>query len=303
LTRVAAIDCGTNSIRLLVADRTGDGKADVRREMRINRLGQDVDRTGVLAPEALERTAQALQEYGVLCAELGVEATRLVATSATRDATNSADFVALVQQSLGIAPDIISGAEEAALAFVGATAGLAEPGPYLVIDIGGGSTELVLGTAEVEAACSMDIGCVRVTERHLRDDPPTLAQQQAAAEDVRSALEGALAVVPAREAVTFLGLAGSVTTVAALVHQLTSYEPERIHHSRLSLDDVARVARELLAMDRAERASLPVMHPGRVDVIGAGALILSLLMERIGITDLLVSETDILDGIALSMRP
>lgn len=302
MTRVAAIDCGTNSIRLLVADLSGESKTDVEREMRIVRLGEGVDQTGVLSAGALERTAAALAEYATICRRLGVERTRMVATSATRDASNSRNFVALVEQVLGICPDIVSGDEEARLSFVGATVGLAAPGPFLVIDIGGGSTELVLGTASVEAAFSMDIGCVRLTERHLTDDPPLLEQVAMARSDVGAALEEALCLVPADRASTVIGLAGSVTTVAAIAHGLDSYDPERIHHSRLSRADVERVTERLLVMTRVERQALAVMHPGRVDVIGAGALILATVMEQAGLRELLVSESDILDGIALSVR-
>ena len=302
MTRVAAIDCGTNSIRLLVADVEGRDKADVERVMRIVRLGEGVDRSGELSPQALQRTGAALEEYAAICRRLGVERTRMVATSATRDARNGKEFVQLVETALHLTPEIIGGAEEADLSFRGATEGLTEDAPYLVIDIGGGSTELALGTAEVDAAYSMDIGCVRLTERHLTDDPPTDAQVRAAVEDIRAAVEQALAVVPAGTARTAIGLAGSVTTVAAIAHGLAAYEPELIHHSRLSLDDAELVTEQLLSMTREQRRTLAVMHPGRVDVIGAGALVLSTLMRQVGIAELLVSESDILDGIALSVR-
>ncbi len=302
MTRVAAVDCGTNSIRLLVADVAQGHLTDVERVMRIVRLGEGVDRTGVLSPQALERTAVALEEYAATCARLEVTSTRLVATSATRDARNSAEFVDLVERTLHVTPDIVSGDEEAALSFAGATAGLTEPAPYLVLDIGGGSTELVLGNQEPEAAFSMDIGCVRLTERQLTDDPPSGQQVDAAVEGITAALQQALAVVPADQAATAIGLAGSVTTVAAIALGLASYDPDRLHHSRLSRSDAQRVSEQLLTMTRAQRAALPVMHPGRVDVIGAGALILATVMGQLGLAELLVSETDILDGIALSIR-
>ena len=269
--------------------------------MRIVRLGQGVDRTGVLATDALARTREALVDYSRLCTDLAVERVRMVATSATRDAANSDEFVAMVQEVLGISPDVVSGDEEAALSFAGATRGLAAPTPYLVIDIGGGSTELVRGTTAVDASFSMDVGCVRLTERHLRDDPPTSAQVTAARADVDAALDEALAAVPTADVRTAIGLAGSVTTVAAIAHRLPAYDPERIHHSTVSRAEVRRVSGELLAMPRAQRAALPVMHPGRVDVIGAGALVLDAVMERVGIDELLVSEADILDGIAWSV--
>ena len=302
MTRVAAIDCGTNSIRLLVADVDGNRKVEVHREMRVVRLGEGVDRTGSLSAAALERTRVALVDYAARCAELGVEGTRMVATSATRDATNRSAFVEIVSSTLGVEPEVVTGDEEAALSFAGATAGL-DPadGPFLVMDIGGGSTEIVLGTAEVEAASSVDIGCVRLTERHLHDDPPTAEQVTAARVDVDEALSRALAVVPAGQARTAIGLAGSVTTVAALALGLASYQPERIHRSRVSAEQVQAVTERLLAMTRAERAALPVMHPGRVDVIGGGALILQRCVGRLGLVEVVVSESDILDGIAMSV--
>ena len=299
--RVGAVDCGTNSIRLLVADVDGDRKADVHREMRVVRLGQGVDRTGELAVEALERTRLALVDYAATCRALGAERVRMVATSATRDARNRDDFRELVQDVLGVAPEVVSGDEEAALSFDGATRGL-DPaqGPFLVMDIGGGSTELVLGTSSPEAALSVDVGCVRLTERHLLDDPPTQEQVAAAEADVDAAIARVRAVVPVERARTAVGLAGSVTTVAAIALGLGAYDAERIHLSRIAAADVAGVASRLLAMTRAERAALPVMHPGRVDVIGAGALVLATLVDRLGLPDVVVSEADILDGIAWS---
>ncbi len=296
--RVAAVDCGTNSVRLLVRDLPG---AELHREMRVVRLGQGVDATGELHPDALFRTREALVSYAVTCRDLGVERTRMVATSATRDARNRSDFVAMVQDALGIEPEVVSGEVEAALSFAGATADLHDGGPFLVMDIGGGSTELVLGTTAPEASHSMDVGCVRLTERHLVSDPPTPAQVAAARADIDAALDTALEVVPAHQARTAVGLAGSVTTVAALALELSSYQPERIHLSRISAAQVDDVAERLLAMTRADRAALPVMHPGRVDVIGGGALVLQSIVRRLGLPEVLVSESDILDGIALSL--
>ena len=305
MTRVAALDCGTNSLRLLVADLDGAGrKHDVHREMRIVRLGQGVDRTGMLAPEALERTRTALADYARTCRELGVGATRLVATSATRDARNRDAFVAMVQDTLGVTPEVVSGAAEAALSFSGATGDLdAADGPYLVMDIGGGSTEFVLGeggpAGAVQAALSVDIGCVRLTERHLAGDPPTPAEVAAARADIEAALSLVHAEVPVQRARTAVGLAGSVTTVAALAHGLQAYDPVRIHRSRLSVADAVATTERLLVLPRVARSVLSVMHPGRVDVIAAGALILSTTMIRLGLDEVLVSEADILDGIAL----
>ena len=297
--RVAAVDCGTNSVRLLVRDLPGE---ELHREMRVVRLGEGVDRTGSLAPQAISRTRDALLDYAKVCSELGVERTRMVATSATRDASNRAEFVAMVTDVLGVEPEVISGDEEAALSFGGATAGL-DPvdGPFLVMDIGGGSTEFVLGTTAVEAAVSVDVGCVRLTERHLVTDPPTAAEVAAAVADVDAALRSVLAVVPAARARTAVGLAGSVTTVAALALELTSYQPAVIHLSRLSRSQVRRITADLLAMSRAERSTLAVMHPGRVDVIGGGALVLDRAMELLSLDEVVVSESDILDGIALSV--
>jgi exopolyphosphatase/guanosine-5'-triphosphate,3'-diphosphate pyrophosphatase len=299
--RVAAVDCGTNSIRLLVADLEGPEKKDVHREMRVVRLGEGVDRTGLLAPAALERTRAAARDYATTCRDLGVERTRFVATSATRDAGNRGDFVALVQDAFGIEPEVVSGDEEAALSFLGATRGLVAEPPFLVVDIGGGSTELVLGTDRVEAAASVDVGCVRLTERHLRDDPPGPEQVAAALADVERALAAAARLVPVDRARTAVGLAGSVTTVAAMALGLPSYQPERIHLSRISAQDVRAVTDRLLSMTRAERAEVPSMHPGRVDVIGGGALVLRAVVDRFGLEEVLVSESDILDGIALSL--
>jgi exopolyphosphatase/guanosine-5'-triphosphate,3'-diphosphate pyrophosphatase len=304
--RVAAIDCGTNSLRLLVADAPANGALrDVVRRMEIVRLGEGVDRTGRLAPAAIERTRLVLAEYADSIAELGARRVRMVATSASRDAENADEFRAMVIATLGAEPEVVSGDEEARLSFTGAVRGLpatAEP-PFLVVDIGGGSTEFVLGTSAVEHAISVDIGCVRMTERHLHGDPPTREEVARAEADITAAVDRALAVVPAPGAGTLVGLAGSVTTVTALAVGLPAYDPARIHHARVSLPEVARVTRELLAMTRQERLALPVMHPGRADVIGAGALVLRVLMERTGAGSVTASEHDILDGIAWSLLP
>ncbi|MBB2945535.1 exopolyphosphatase/guanosine-5'-triphosphate,3'-diphosphate pyrophosphatase [Actinoplanes lutulentus] len=297
--RVAAIDCGTNAIRLLIADVAGGQLVDVARRMEIVRLGEGVDRTGLLAPAAIERTRQALLGYAAEIAELGVTRVRMCATSATRDAENSAIFRDMVRGVLGIDPEVITGEEEATLSFLGAVQGLDAPGPYLVFDLGGGSTEFVTGTATVEHAISMDIGCVRMTERHLHSDPPTPAEIAAATADITKAVDTALAAVS--PAITLVGLAGTVTTVAAIASELPGYDSERIHHSRISAADVARVTDTLLAMTVAERRALPVMHPGRADVIGAGALIEKIIVERSGHDVVIASEHDILDGIAFGL--
>ena len=303
MRRVAAVDCGTNSVRLLVADVHGRTKTDVHREMRVVRLGQGVDRTGSLAAEAVERTRLALVDYARVCEDLGVDALRMVATSATRDASNRADFEAVVRSTLGVTPEVISGDEEAALSFDGATRDLdAADGPFLVMDIGGGSTELVLGTTGVVAARSVDVGCVRLTERHLHGDPPSSREVALATADVDAALALVREVVPVEQARTAVGLAGSVTTVAAVALNLQAYDADRLHLSRVPAADVAAVTARLLAMTRVERAALPVMHPGRVDVIGAGALVLDVLLDRLGLAEVLVSEADILDGLVWSIR-
>ncbi|WP_433498043.1 exopolyphosphatase [Sphaerimonospora sp. CA-214678] len=330
MTRVAAIDCGTNSVRLLIADISGERLTDVERRMEIVRLGQDVDRTGRLAPEALERTFGAMRGYAKLIRKhaapdggpagtpVGMPV-RVVATSATRDAENRADFVSGVREIFGVEPEVVSGAEEAGLSFTGATRGLADvtaaEGPYLVVDIGGGSTEFVVGSAGrtaggagaaegvVRGAMSVDIGCVRLTERHLgtAGDPPSREAVQAAIADIEAAMDRVETEVPVRDARTLVGLAGSVTTVAGIALGLPAYDPALIHHSRISAERVHEVSARLLRMTHAERAAIPVMHPGRVDVIGAGALILDRIVGRYGLSEVVVSEHDILDGIAWSL--
>ena len=299
--RVAAIDCGTNAIRLLIADVSGDKLVDVARRMEIVRLGAGVDRTGVLAPEAIERTRKALLGYAAEIAELGVTRVRMCATSATRDAANAQDFRDMVRGVLGVDPEVITGEEEATLSFLGAVQGLTAPGPYLVFDLGGGSTEFVTGTDRVEHAISMDIGCVRMTERHLHGDPPSAAELAAAERDITAAVDTALAAVDHTRARTLVGLAGTVTTVAALALDLPAYDSERIHHSRIEAAEVARVTDELLAMPVADRLARPVMHPGRADVIGAGALIMKIILARSGHSSVIASEHDILDGIAFGL--
>ncbi|GLX98829.1 Ppx/GppA phosphatase family protein [Herbidospora sp. NBRC 101105] len=295
MTRVAAIDCGTNSVRLLIADVEGDTLTDVTRRMEIVRLGQGVDKTGMLAPEALERTFAAMRGYAAEILDEGAVKTRVVATSATRDAGNRDVFVDGVRAIFGVEPEVVTGAAEAALSFNGAVRGISDPpGPYLVVDIGGGSTEFVVGSSEVKGAVSMDIGCVRLTERHDGD----FAAMRA---DVDAALAVVADTVPVRDARTLVGLAGSVTTVAGIALDLPFYDSEKIHHSRISAADVHEVTDRLLRMTREERAAIPVMHPGRVDVICAGALILDGIVRDFGFTEVVVSEHDILDGIAWSL--
>ncbi|QLJ00020.1 Ppx/GppA family phosphatase [Streptomyces sp. NEAU-sy36] len=312
MTRVAAVDCGTNSIRLLVADAdpaTGE-LVDLDRRMTIVRLGQGVDRTGRLAPEALERTFAACRDYAEIIKKHGAERLRFVATSASRDAENRDEFVRGVLDILGVEPEVITGDQEAEFSFTGATKELTGredlARPYLVVDIGGGSTEFVVGEDQVRAARSVDVGCVRMTERHLVhggevSDPPTEEQIAAIRADIEAALDLAERTVPLREARTLVGLAGSVTTVSAIAQDLPEYDSARIHHSRVSLARVREITDRLLHSTHAERATIPSMHPGRVDVIGAGSLVLLAIMERIGAQEVVVSEHDILDGIGWSL--
>ncbi|MGW4089242.1 Ppx/GppA phosphatase family protein [Nocardia sp. NPDC004750] len=311
--RVAAVDCGTNSIRLLIADVLDDGRlADVHREMRIVRLGQGVDATGSLAPEAIERTRAALADYVALMREAGVGRVRMVATSATRDAANREDFFAMARAELGAVvagaeAEVITGDEEARLSFAGAIGELSSAaGPFVVVDLGGGSTELVFGdSAGVRAAFSADIGCVRITERCLAGNPPTAEEIAAARAFATERLTEAFTHVPVEGAHTWVGVAGTMTTLAAVALDLPEYDSERVHLTRLTSEQVHQVCDRLIAMDHDERAALGPMHPGRVDVIGGGAVITEVLAEelsrRAGITELIVSEHDILDGIALSI--
>lgn len=306
IMRVAAIDCGTNSIRLLIADIDNGQLTDVVRTMIIVRLGEGVDKTGEFSQGALERTFAAADVYAKLIAEHKPEVVRFVATSASRDVSNRDVFVAGIKTRLGIEPDVISGDEEARLSFLGATADLVNAvnppaAPYLVIDIGGGSTEFVLGTTEPVSAISTNVGCVRMTERHLVSDPPTAEQIAAATSDIDEAIRLAAATVPLNEAASLIGLAGSVTTVAALALGLSEYDSSKIHGSRISAAQVHRVTEELLVMPRSERAALGPMHEGRVDVIGGGALVLDRIMTLTGIDEVVVSERDILDGIARAL--
>ncbi|QYB03125.1 Ppx/GppA family phosphatase [Rhodococcus sp. USK10] len=313
MTRVAAVDCGTNSIRLLVADVDDKGALhDVRREMRVVRLGQGVDATGRLAPEAIERTRVALTEYAGMIADAGATAVRMVATSATRDASNREDFFSMTRDVLGAViagagAEVITGDEEARLSFNGAVGELdPSQGPFVVVDLGGGSTEVVLGDESVvHAAFSTDIGCVRITERCLHDDPPTQAQIEDARVFAQERLDDAFARVPVEQAHTWVGVAGTMTTIAALAKELPEYDAEQVHLSRIPLPRLREVCTALIAMTHTERAALGPMHPGRVDVIGGGAIVTLALADafekKAGIDQLVVSEHDILDGIALSI--
>ncbi len=314
MPRTAAVDCGTNSIRLLVTDldaATGS-QSDLERQMRVVRLGEGVDATGRLSEAALERTFAAVEDYASTIADLGAERVRFVATSASRDADNARDFIAGVRARLGVEPEVVPGEEEAALSFLGAVRELAGQvqGPFCVVDLGGGSTEVVVGDVRdgapvVHASRSVDVGCVRLSERHLRDDPPTPEQVAAARADVAAALDDVERTVDLSGVRTLIGLAGSVTTVAAETLGLDAYLPERIHGSVHPLTEAVTATGRLLHATRAERAARGFMHPGRVDVIGAGALVWRDVMERVAersnISTVRVSEHDILDGIAWSL--
>nr|WP_166610293.1 Ppx/GppA phosphatase family protein [Kineococcus indalonis] len=308
--RVAAVDCGTNSLRLLVADvDTAAGTlVDVERTMRIVRLGQGVDATGAFAPEALQRTLAAVDEAAAACRRHGVApgAVRFVATSASRDASNREEFTAGVRQRLGVDPEVVTGAEEARLSFTGATRELLgeHPAPFLVVDLGGGSTEFVLGEREPSAALSVDVGSVRLTERHLRSDPPAAREVAAAREDVLAALGAVEREVPLARTRTLVGVAGSITTITAAALDLPEYRSGAVHGARLPLQRVRAACDALLGAPRAQRAAMPFLHPGRVDVIGAGALVWRTVLEHLaevaGVDEVVTSEHDILDGTAFS---
>ena len=300
--RVAAIDCGTNSIRLLIADIDGNNFREVVRDMEIVRLGQGVDQTGQFHPDAIARTLAAVDKFAAEIAKRGVEKIRFCATSATRDATNRHLFVDGVRERLGIELEVISGDEEAALSFAGAIKDLnPSNGPFLVVDIGGGSTEFVFGTSTVEAARSVNIGCVRMSERHFASDPATPEQIEAARTDIQAAIAQAAAVVPITQAKTLVAVAGTATTVAAAALDLPEYDRYAIHLSRISAQQTHDAATMFATKTREQRFQLGYMHPGRVDVIAAGSLVLSEIMKATGATEFVASESDILDGMAFSL--
>jgi len=297
--RVAAIDCGTNSIRLLIADIHDGQFKEVHRQMEIVRLGQGVDKNKAFDPEAIERTLKVTGEYAQVIAAKGVEAVRFCATSATRDASNRQIFIDGVKAILGIEPEVIPGEEEAALSFMGATKELSVlDGPFLVVDIGGGSTEFVLGTERVESARSVNIGCVRMAERHLNQQPPTLDSVASATHDIDAAISEAAKDVAMTTAKSLVCVAGTATTVAAAALELSEYDRYAIHLSRIPARKVHDVAAMFQAMSREEIAALGYMHPGRVDVITSGSLVLSRVLRATGATEFIASESDILDGIA-----
>ena len=300
--RVAAIDCGTNSLRLLIADIDRNNFREITREMLVVRLGQGVDQNKAFAPEAIERTLAGVRQYSDLIRSKGVERIRFCATSATRDATNRDLFIEGVREILGVAPEVIPGTQEAELSFTGATKELGiVQAPFLVVDIGGGSTEFVLGTQGVTAAASVNVGCVRMSERHLTSQPPTAVQLIRAMQDIDSAIMSAGEVVAFREAQTLIAVAGTATTVAAAALGLDHYDRYAIHLSRISAERVHEVSAMFAGMTRDQIAALGYMHPGRVDVITSGALVLSRVMTLTGAEGFVASESDILDGIAWSL--
>jgi exopolyphosphatase/guanosine-5'-triphosphate,3'-diphosphate pyrophosphatase len=300
--RVAAIDCGTNSIRLLIADVESNKLREVVRDMEIVRLGQGVDQTGEFHPDAIERTLAAVDKFAAEITRRGVEKIRFCATSATRDATNRALFIDGVRERLGIEVEVITGAEEAELSFIGAIQDLnPSSGPFLVVDIGGGSTEFVFGNNKVESAKSVNIGCVRMSERHFVNDPPTQNQIELARADIQEAIALAGSEVPITQAKTLVAVAGTATTVAAAALDLDTYDRYSIHLSHISAEQVHEVSEMFKNMDRSQRLKLGYMHPGRVDVITAGSLVLSEVMKATRAPEFIASETDILDGIALSI--
>ncbi len=303
MARLAALDVGTNSTRLLVADVEGGAVvAEHVREMVITRLGKSVDRTGRFDPAALDRTLEVLAGYAETCRRLGVERRRLVATSATRDAADRQVFLDGVRDLLGVDAEVLTGQAEAAAAYRGATAGLVDDRPTLVVDIGGGSTELILGDgATARASVSLDIGCVRLFERHLHGDPPHPAEVAALRADVGGHLAGMGEVLDPAAAERVVGVAGTVTTVTAIAFGLDAYDPRRIHHQTLNAAEIGAVAEKLAAMTVAERAAMPVMAKGREDVIAAGALLLDELVRSFRLPAVTASETDILDGVLLGL--
>jgi exopolyphosphatase/guanosine-5'-triphosphate,3'-diphosphate pyrophosphatase len=302
VSRVAAIDCGTNSIRLLIADIAGDNFKEVLRTMEIVRLGQGVDQNKVFHPDAIARTLKAVELFRDQIASKGVEKIRFCATSATRDATNRNLFIDGVREILGVEVEVIPGEEEAELSFIGATKELRQSdAPFLVVDIGGGSTEFVFGSEKVEFAKSVNIGCVRMSERHLNTQPPSMAQIAQAIVDIDIAITQAAAVVPITTAKTLVAVAGTATTVAAAALELTDYDRHLIHLSRISSDKVHKAAASFQSMNKDQIASLGFMHPGRVDVITAGSLVLSRIMAATGAAEFVASESDILDGMAWSL--
>ncbi len=300
--RVAAIDCGTNSIRLLIADIDGSNFREIYRTMEIVRLGQGVDQNKAFHPDAIARTLAAVDLFAQEISKRGVEHIRFCATSATRDATNRELFIDGVKQRLGVEPEVISGEEEARLSFIGATKEFAQSdAPFLVVDIGGGSTEFVYGNSDVEFAKSVNIGCVRMTERNIHSDPPKAEEIENARRDIQEAIAVADSVVPITQAKTLIAVAGTATSVAASALNLEIYDRQLIHLSHVSAEQTHHVAITFAAMNAEERSHVGFLHPGRADVFAAGSLVLSEIMKATGAKEFVASEADILDGIAWSL--
>lgn len=302
MSRVAAIDCGTNSIRLLIAEISEGNFREIYRTMEIVRLGEGVDKNKRFDPKAIQRTLSAVKVFSEEITRRAVGAIRFCATSATRDAENRALFIDGVTELLGVTPEVISGEEEAQLSFLGAVRELhPSDAPFLVVDIGGGSTEFVFGGNEVEAAKSVNIGCVRMSERHFDSAPVSAAAIERAIFDIDQAIRAAAEIVPITKARTLVAVAGTATTVAAAALDLASYDRYAIHQSHISATKVSTISTRFLNMSRTELAALGYMHPGRVDVIAAGALVLDRIMKATGLPEFVASESDILDGIAWSI--
>jgi len=300
--RVAAIDCGTNSIRLLIADIDGSNFREIYRTMEIVRLGQGVDQNKAFHPDAIARTLAAVDLFAQEISKRGVEHIRFCATSATRDATNRELFIDGVKKRLGVEPEVISGEEEARLSFIGATKEFAQSdAPFLVVDIGGGSTEFVYGHSDVEFAKSVNIGCVRMTERNIHSDPPKTEEIENARRDIQEAIAVAASIVPITQAKTLIAVAGTATSVAASALNLETYDRHLIHLSRVSAEQTHHAAITFAAMNAEERSNVGFLHPGRADVFAAGSLVLSEIMKATGAKEFVASEADILDGIAWSL--
>ena len=300
MTRAAAIDVGTNSVRLLVADRTADGLIEIERDLVITRMGEGVDASRKLDDAALDRTVRAIEDYHRRASDAGAGIVRIAATSAVRDSLDRDRFVEAVRNATGNEPEILTGEREAQLSFLGAVNELEQDGPFLVLDVGGGSTEFVRGSRDVEAWTSLDIGSVRLTERYITADPPSRTELDAVAADADEAVDDAKREV-GDEAAVLIGLAGTITTMAAVSLGLDRYDRDRIHHATLAAREVRRITDMLAGMTDAERRKLPVMPPGREDVIVAGALITLRVMEGFGFDELIVSEADLLDGLILDL--
>ena len=300
--RVAAIDCGTNSIRLLIADIDGSNFREIYRTMEIVRLGQGVDQNKAFHPDAIARTLAAVDLFAQEILKRGVDQIRFCATSATRDATNRELFIDGVKERLGVEPEVISGDEEARLSFIGATKEFAaSDAPFLVVDIGGGSTEFVYGHSDVEFAKSVNIGCVRMTERNIHSDPPKAEEIENARRDIQEAIAVAAAVVPITQAKTLIAVAGTATSVAASALELKKYDRHLIHLARVSAEQTHHVAVTFAALNAEQRSHVGFLHPGRADVFAAGSLVLSEIMKSTGAKEFVASEADILDGIAWSL--